>query len=54
MIASTAFCLCIMKEPQSPNVSFHNGYTTLPTTESAAQLENDAMDEENNFGFRRN
>ncbi len=54
MIASTAFCLCIMKEPQSPNISFNNGYTTLPTTESAAQFENDGVDEERNAGFRRN
>ena len=52
MIASTAFCLCIMKEPMSPNVSFNNGYSTLPTTEP--ELLRDNNDEENSLGFNRN
>ena len=52
MIASTAFCLCVMKEPNSPNISFNNGYTTLPTSEHVAQFGDDLDNEESNIGLR--
>jgi ectonucleotide pyrophosphatase/phosphodiesterase family protein 5 len=63
MIASTAFCLCIMNDGRDnaapPSHSFNNGYSTLLNSDDNAVLPqsvDDSDDEESNLGMdlRRN